>query len=357
MKLIWKWYIFRETVKGFFLFLGCFYFLYAMIDYSTHMQDFIIDKRIQFSDMISYYSFMFIKRSYLLVPLAALIACIKQLLSMMLNGELLALQASGVSLKKIARPLIFLCGLCTLFNFFSFEHFLPSSLNFLDRFREQHFKHTRHGPRTEPVHALYLKDGSKIIYQTKDAEKNRFFDVFWIRSSDEIWRMKTLKADPENPIGEFVDHIQRNKLGNLIKTESFEAYTFSPFKWQPDLAGKGYVPIENRRISQLVYLLNSKKRATTVERAQILSHLFYKCTMPLLPLLSLIAIFPYCVRYSRTTPIFLTYTFAIFSFVAFGAIMDAAVILGENNVVHPFLAVFGPFLTCSIGFGWKFAKT
>ncbi len=357
MKLIWERYIFRETVKVFFLFLGCFYFLYAMIDYSTHMQDFIIDKRIQVPHIIGYYSFMFIKRADLLVPLAALIACIKQLLSMTLNGELVALQASGISLKKITRPLIVLCGLCTLFNFLSFEYFLPSSLNFLDLFRERHFKHARHGKRTEPVHALYLKDGSKIIYQTKDTEKNQFFDVFWIRSSDEIWRIKTLTTDPQNPIGAFVDHIERNKQGNLIKTESFETYTFLPFKWQPDLAGKGYVPIENRKISELLHLLNSQKRTTAVERPQILSYLLYKCTMPLLPLLSLIAIFPYCVRYSRTTPIFLIYTLAIFSFVAFAAIMDAAVILGENNVLPPFAAVFGPFLICSMGFGWKFAKT
>lgn len=357
MNRIWERYIFRETLKVFFLFLGCFYFLYAMIDYSTHMQDFIVDKRIQVSHIFGYYSFMFIKRADLIVPLAALIACIKQLLSMTHNGELVALQSSGISLKKIARPLILLCGLCTLFNYLSFEFFLPSSLNFLDRFREKHFKHARRGARSEPVHALYLKDGSKIIYQTKDAQNNLFFDVFWVRSSDDIWRMKTLTTDPENPIGAFVDHIQRNKQGNLVKSESYESYAFSPFKWQPDLAGKGYVPIENRKISELVQLLNSKKRTTAVERPQILSYLLYKCAMPLLPLLSLFAIFPYCVRYSRTTPMFLIYTLAIFSFVTFGAIMDAAVILGENNVLPPMAAVLGPFLICSMGFGWKFAKT
>ncbi len=354
---IWERYLFRETLKVFFLFLGCFYFLYALIDYSTHMQDFIVDKRIQISHMLGYYSFMLIKRADLLVPLAMLIASIKLLLSINLNGELVALQSSGISLKKIVRPLLLLAGLCTLFNIFSFEFFLPSSLNFLDRFRERHFKHSRNGARREPIHALYLKDGSKIIYQKKDAETNQFFDVFWIRSSDDLWRMKYLSSDPENPVGTYVDHIQRNRSGNFDKTESFETYRFSPFKWQPDLAGKGYIPIENRRISELFSLLASKKKATAVERPQILSFILYKCAMPLLPLLVTMAVVPFCVRYSRTTPLFLIYALALFGFVAFCALMDAGVILGENNVIPPFAAVLGPFFLCSLGFGWKFATT
>ena len=356
MSKIWERYVFFETLKVFFLFLGCFYFLYAMIDYSTHMQDFMIDKQIQVSHMIGYYSYMFIKRADLLIPLAALIASIKQLLSMLGNGELVALQASGISLKKISRPFFLLCGLCTLFNYSSFEYFLPSSLNFLDRVREAHFKHAHRGSRTEPVHALYLKDGSRIIYQVKDAEKNQFFDVFWIRSSDDIWRMQTLSSDPHNPIGTYVDHIQRDKRGNLGKTESFDTYTFSPFKWQPDLAGKGYVPIENRKISELLHLLSAKKQATAVERPQILSYLLFKLVMPLLSLLSVMAIFPYCIRYSRAVPTFLTYALAIFGYIAFCTFMDAGVILGENNIIPPFAAVLGPFLACSLGCGWKFAK-
>jgi lipopolysaccharide export system permease protein len=300
---------------------------------------------------------MFIKRAELLIPLAVLIASIKQLLCMLGSGELVALQASGISLKKIARPFLLLCGLCTLFSYSSFEYFLPSSLNFLDRFRETHFKHAHRGSRTEPVHALYLKDGSRIIYQAEDREKNQFFDVFWIRSSDDIWRMQTLSCDPNRPLGTFVDHIQRDQRGNLIKTESFETHTFPLFKRQPDLAGKGYVPIENRKISELTHLLTGSKRATAVERPQILSHLLFKLVMPLFPFLSVIAIFPYCVRYSRMIPAFLIYALAIFCFIAFSTLIDAGVILGENNIISPFAAILGPFLICSMGFGWKFAKT
>ena len=99
--MIWKRYILCEILKVFFLFLGCFFFLYSLIDYSLHMQDFIIDKRIQISHITTYYLFQFIKRADLLIPLALLISTLKVLFSLNSRGELIALQSSGVPAKKI----------------------------------------------------------------------------------------------------------------------------------------------------------------------------------------------------------------------------------------------------------------
>ena len=59
---LWERYLLREILKIFFLFLFCFYSLYAMVDYSLHMQDFIVDKRIQFLHIAAYYGFQFVKR-------------------------------------------------------------------------------------------------------------------------------------------------------------------------------------------------------------------------------------------------------------------------------------------------------
>lgn len=315
-----------------------------MIDYSTHMQDFFVDTKIQCFHIIQYYGLMFIKRADLLVPLALLISTIKLLSSLNRYGELLALQASGVSLKRISRPLIYLASLCILFNYLSFEFFLPTSLNFLDRFRENHFKHARHGQRTEPVYPLYLEDGSKIIYQKKMPRVDApplLFDVFWICSSNELWRIKYL--DLERAIGTYVDHLQRNKEGNFEKTESLEIHTFPPFAWQPNLAGKGYIPTENKSISEL-YRLYFRERTSAIEKPQILTYLIFKCIMPLLPLFLIIIIFPYCVRYRRTATSFPIYALALFGFIAFGALMDACVILGESQTAPPFFILFTPFI-------------
>src|SRR5215468_3334694 len=124
---IWQRYLIREILKVFFLFLGCFFFLYALIDYSMHMQDFFADKRIQIIHITVYYFFHFVKRADLLIPLALLIATLKVLFSLNARGELIALQSSGLPRKKILRPFFIIAVMCTLFNLASAEFLLPSS--------------------------------------------------------------------------------------------------------------------------------------------------------------------------------------------------------------------------------------
>ena len=355
-KAIWERYLLREILKVFLLFLGCFFFLYALIDYSMHMQDFIVDKRIQISHIVVYYFFHFIKRADLLIPLAILVSTLKVLFALNAHGELIALQASGLSRKKILRPFFCIGLISVLFNLASSEFLLPSSLNFLDKFRQEHFKHYDHGHRKEPVHAIRLKDRSKIIYQTADLQKKLFQDVFWVQSIDEIWRMQSLSFDPENPTGFYVDHLKRNREGNFEKVESFDQYRFAKFRWQPDPTGKGYIPLENRRLSQLLHLLAQKTKTTAYEYPQVLTHFLFKAAMPFLSLLVIVASAPLCLGHSRNLPIFFTYTIALFSFIAFFALMDAAVILGENFVVSPYLAILAPITLCWIVFGFKYRK-
>ncbi len=355
--MIWQRYILREILKVFLLFLGCFFFLYSLIDYSLHMQDFIVDKRIQISHTAIYYFFQFVKRAALLTPLALLIATLKVLFSMNARGELIALQSSGLAARKILRPFFFLGLLCVLFNFVSAEFLLPASLNFLDQFREKHFKHSHHGHRKEPIHVLPLKDKSKIIYQSEDKDKKLFLDVFWIRSVDEIWRMQSLSTNPQHPVGHYVDHLQRNREGNFEKAESFNDYRFDKFRWQPDPTGKGYIPLENRKISELFRLLVQKTKTTAYEYPQVLSHFLFKAVIPFLSLFVIAAAAPFCLRYSRNLPMFFTYAIALFGFVAFFALMDAAVILGENLIVSPYLAIILPFFLCWALFGLKYRKT
>lgn len=354
---IWERYLLREILKVFFLFLGCFFFLYALIDYSMHMQDFIADKRIQIPHLLVYYFFHFIKRADLLIPLSLLISTLKVLFALNQRGELIALQASGLSRKKILRPFFFIGLLSVLFNLASSEFLLPSSLNFLDRFRQDHFKHYDRGHRKEPVHAIRLKDRSKIIYQTLDSEKKFFQDVFWVRSFDEIWRMKALSTDVENPVGFYVDHLKRGSEGNFEKVESFDQYRFDKFRWQPDPTGKGYIPLENRSLSSLLHMLVQKTKTTAYEYPQVLTHFLFKTAIPFLSLLVVVAGAPFCLKHSRNLPLFFTYAIALFGFIAFFAMMDAAVILGENLVVSPYLAILGPIFLCWAAFGIKYRKS
>jgi lipopolysaccharide export system permease protein len=118
--MIWKKYFFKELVKVFLLFMGTFYFLYVLIDYSAHTKDFY-QVGIGFSDFVLYYLFQFTNRAEILIPIALLISTIKVMTTANMRNEILALISGGIAMKHLMRPFIFAGILCASFLYLNFQ--------------------------------------------------------------------------------------------------------------------------------------------------------------------------------------------------------------------------------------------
>lgn len=355
--MIWQRYLLKDFFKIFILVLFGFFFLYCALDYSFHMQDFLKSKSIGFLDVLLYYSHIFIKRSDLLIPLAVLLATIKVLTSLNAQRELLALQVAGLHLKRILMPLFWVAGLMTLFNLISYEFIFPRSAIYLDNFYDNHFSHSRKKhtlSQKEKLHIVPLSDRSKVVYQYFDHAKGAYFDLVWIRTPDDIWRIKYLNTDGKYPVAEFADHFVRNKNGFFEKDASYPTCILSQLKWVRENTTP-FVPSENRKTSAL-WNLKNKSTTTSYEKSEILTHFYYKIIMPFLPLLVVLAAAPFCIQYSRTRSPFLTYAFGLFGYVSFYLFINSTFILGETNVISPSVAILVPFFLVSGIFSWKFFK-
>jgi len=353
----WERYLFRELFKTFTFFLAAFYFLYVVIDYSAHMQDFLHGSSLSLSNLFLYYTFQFVKRADILLPLALIVASIRLLLSLNSHKELAAFQSAGMPWKKLLRPFYFIAFASMLIVALFNEYALPTSLNHIDKFYDAHLRHSYRGNRSEPLQVIHLEDHSKLIYQYYDSAKEAFFDVIWICSPDEFWRIKYLEADPKKPVGEHVDHLVRNKEGYFEKKSSFDTLELKDLKWRSDLPRKGFIPFENRSISALYHMLKEDQKLSTYQSNELLTQILYKSAMPLLAPLALLCCSPFCVRHGRQLPHLLIYSLSIFGFVGFIALLDAAVILGENATVSPYLAIFFPFSLITLLFGWNYAAS
>lgn len=353
---IWERYFLKEIFKVFFLFLFSFYFLFIILDASSHVQDFIRESKLQFKAAALYYFFQFIKYSDLIVPLAVLISTIKVLCSFNVHRELVALQASGINTKALLRPFFFVGLLATLFMYCNFEFINPKALSYINRFYESHFKHSYHGKRKEPIHVLHLKDNSKLIYQTTTPSKEYFFDLLWVRSFDDIMRIKYLKTDPKNPQAFFIDHIKRNASGQLEKVDSCDHKLLTELKWDSKMTLVGKTPVENRKISELFFFFIHKTQTNSYQLPEITTHFLFKLLMPLLSLLVIMAVAPSCLSYSRNTPTFVIYCIALFGFITFFTLIDACLILGENRVLSPYLVIITPFAVAGGFFGMKLLR-
>jgi lipopolysaccharide export system permease protein len=343
-------------MKVFLFVLFSFFFLYALLDYATHMEDFVKKESLQIKDLIQFYLNHFLKRADLLLPLALLVATIKVLTSLNIKHEWMVLQVAGVRARRLLRPFFVVAFACCLFNWLNFQYLLPSSLQSMEEFHIKNFKHSHRAQRQELIHILKLKDRSKLLYQSYDEEKKAFFDVLWIRSVDDIWRIKLLNADPSKPLADYVDHLSRNKEGFLEKTESYERCLLPDLKWNLKMADDGIIPFESLSIKALWKELGKKSAATQYETPKILSQFFFKLAIPFLSVLALLPIIPWCITFSRDLNTFIIYAGGLFGLLAFYMLLDAVVILGEHNVVHPSIAILSPFVICGLIFSRSFLK-
>jgi lipopolysaccharide export LptBFGC system permease protein LptF len=206
------------------------------------------------------------------------------------------------------------------------------------------------------VYSIDLQDQTELVYQSFLPSSQELHDVFWIKSSKDIWHIKHLKVDATNtdpPKGRFADHFQRNEEKILEKTESFVSKDFPEISIESHAYLKTFIPFENRPLS----LLLQQSLKPYSEKSIVVSHLHYKLATPLLSLLILIALAPIAMQFKRNKGIFAIVAVSLILFIAFMTILQGMLILGENQVLPGYIAIWGPLVFTVLIFIPRFAKT
>jgi lipopolysaccharide export system permease protein len=361
MSMLWERYLYKEILKFSAFFLAAFFCFYVAIDYSVHMQAFLRGKHLlQFIDIVIYYGFQFIRRCDLLLPLALLVSTIKILRTMSERHELLALQVGGLPLKRLLRPFLVTALFSTLLNFVVVQSLLPASLNFSSNFKDEHLKNLPKQEKRDRVRVLELKDSSKLAFQRFDRAELTFHDLFWIRSTEDIWRIKTLKLDrehPQNPpLASHVDHIRRGDDGGLHKIASYPSIRLEGLKASSYHLKSQTIPVEHFSLSKLFYSMGKNTNEDGSHKAMMRAEFAMKTTRPFLSLMAIIGIAPFCLRYSRFSTSLPLYACGIFSMIATYVAIQAGGILVQNNIVSPWLAIVFPLFLLFSFSAYRFIK-
>lgn len=361
LQQIWERYLLRQFITMFFFFLCCFYGLYVLIDYASHASS----HHRSWFEFVRYYLFVFASRAEILVPIALLIAFVKTICTLNTNHELVALMAGGFKLKTLMRPFLTVGFLCLILMFLNEQFILPSALKKLNRI-ENSRKHQKRALTNLAVKHLVLEDGSLLFFQNYDSAKERFFDVFWVPSVDNIYKIKFL--NPIFSMGYFVDHLVRQPSGELILQESFKEFFFPSMKFNREILQSTIIDPETLSLTalakeayQIAYEQTEKQSESAVHRlnekeSKIMTAFYWKLTIPWLCLMAIMAPAPYCILFSRQLPIFLIYMCSLFGLIAFYMFIDAAQVIAKRQVIPPFWAICCPFLLIFSFFGWRFYK-
>lgn len=355
--MIWQRYFLKQHLSAFFLFIFCFYGLYVLIDYATHAHYFHQSSTdLQWKAVFSYYLFDFVKILEVLIPFSLLIATIKTVTSLSVHNELVALLTNGIKLKKLLRPFLFVGLFFTLFLALNTQIFLPEALKELKAFNHQKAVAKVKKLGTKPILNISLEDGTTLIFQDYDAIEERFFDAYWIKSIDNIYRIKFLYPKEKKPKGTFVTHFTRSSTGALESKASYSEKIFSDMHFNKQTLFEWVTTAEEQSYASLLNKIPSLNEIKSEKQAQLVTSFYYKLAMPWLALLAVIGPIPFCVRFTRNLSLFMIYAWSIFALVAFNIIMHSAQVLGERQVLFPAFAIGIPFFLILSIFSLRYLK-
>ncbi len=338
---VWVRYLVGRFIKTFLLFLISLFLTYTIIDLSVHGTHLIIQTD-TLQHIAHYYLQNFSKYLALFFPLTFLLTSLKILIECNTHHEFTALSMGGLSQSTLLRPFFWLSFFFSFLSLINYEWIFPSAMQSMETFQNHMiFKKTK--TDTPKLHRTSLKDGSELVYQQFSSETNTLFDVFWIKNVKEIWHCKSLllPSDSKTSVqGSFVDHFQRSQEGLFEKKSHFEKTFFPEIQFNEDDSHKEVCLFEHRSLSTLAKQTFSLK----MERAPILSHLQYKIATSLLCPFILYLISPIALRFQRTKSAFLITALSLFGLIGFMTILEGMLILGENQVIPSFIAIWNPFI-------------
>lgn len=321
-------------MKTFSFFLICLFVIFVIIDLSAHGVRFF--SKVGFRQIFLYYLNTFSANLELFLSLVFLLSCLRVLFDLTGHWESVALQMAGISKKKLLSPLFLFASLIALICIINCQWFAPHAGDSSDDFKTIY--KAKKKAHEKKLYTVSLDDETEIIYHKFDKQKKELLDVFWVRSPIDIWHMKSFRIDQLD--GYFVDHLTRNNSKQFEKAESFEKRHFKELPWKDETILNRFTPYERRPLSTLFIQACSRPADARI----IFSHLYYKLIAPLLPFIILIGISPIILSYTRSRPTFLITAVAILIFLGFKSVIDGMLILGENQVLPSYVAIFSPVL-------------
>lgn len=328
--------------KQFFLFTLLIFFTFCLIDFCTRVSDFT-DSNLGFGFTFTYYGCEFAKRAHFFIPICFALTILLQFIHLTKSKEIVALLSSGINYQKIIRPFWYLSIALGFLLLFNREFILPKSILFLENYRNDHVRAAKKAKNAgDEIFTLILKDDSKLIYQSYDDQKQRYFDLFWIVTPQRILRMKYLYKTESGYTAQFIDELTRNQLGVFQKKHSFKELKLSK-EWLKGAHLDKTLPIQTQELSKVAKGIYNKDYIYSKD--EIYTEILLVLIMSLSPLWLLLMQAPMIKNYSRHIPVLFYVATQLLFFFACATILDGLGVITQRSIASPWVLLFIPSIT------------
>lgn len=353
----WERYFYKELFKNAFFFLLIFFGLYVLIDYASHLGGTSYHhSKLKIGEFILHYLAEFSLRAEILIPFALLISTIQTLCKLNTHSELVALLAGGYSIHRLLRPFLIAGLLGVAILYLNIEVLLPTAMTRIGKLDQKYTRLKNKNLKGIRANHLQLDDGSLFIYKNFDPSSKQFFESYWMAKGGDVWRMEALQPFEDPPKGLSVDHFTLTD-GILRWDQAYLSYSFPTLTFNEKRLEETLSIPKGKPLSELA--LKAPELIDPFENEKTARHLtalYQKIALPWLALIAVIAVAPFCIRFSRTVPVFFVFSAGIFGLVAIYMIMNAAIILGERQVLSPAIAIFAPMGIFMLVFAYRYAR-
>lgn len=341
--LIWKRYFYFQIIKNATLFLLIFYGLYILIDYASHLSGVNYHhSRLNLKEFAVHYLSEFSERAGILIPFALLISTIHTLTQLNIHLELVAFLAAGFSIRRLLSPFLITGLVGVLFLYINNEMMLPKALKNISRLDTKYAKQKTKALGQIQAQHIKLNHNALLIFREFDPASRQFSEVYFLPSLSEVWRMETFEPFSNPPTGYSVDHFKADE-GVLSYLNSYEKKPFTDLVFDEKKLSETLTQPRDLSLSQLFKTLPEASNALENEKAaKSLTAFYQKLALPWLALIAVIGPAPFALYFSRKLPVFLIFGLGIFGLVFIYLVMDAAIMLGERQILSPATAIFIP---------------
>jgi lipopolysaccharide export system permease protein len=259
------------------------------------------------------------------------------------RNEIVALLSSGIRFGTLVKPFVAIGLTAVALLYINEEFFMPHAYAKINFLKDLHSDEDAHRNQERNVQSLEVENGGRLIFHSFNTAKKSFFDVYWVKSVEEIFKIKYLYPAENGARGEFIDYFQRAPDGEFALSESFDKKEFPDMQFDPNNLRQSMIDPRQEPISELFHRYSPFKKRLTDFQARASTNFYNKLVIPWLCFLAAIGPIPYCFRYTRQLPIFMIYLVSMMTLVSFYLIMNSALLFGENQVFSPFAAIVLPF--------------
>lgn len=229
-------YLLGRFILSLFIAVGAITLVALVVDLIEHLED-IVDSAASVQDVVLYYIY-FIPWIYkITIPASVLLAGLFSVGLLAKNNEILAMKSAGVSLYRIAMPLLIFTLLLSCFNFYFNEEILPFATRERNRIKHGEIE-KKQDRRSQIMYNLSKQGIGGYIYHFElykvgpEEAKNALVQRFENDSLVESYRGEWMRF--RNGQWHMLNGVYRNFEGKREKFEQFDSIVLPQCKERPE---------------------------------------------------------------------------------------------------------------------------